>query len=119
METDYVNFVGSFSPASLAANDKTVFYLGDDNNLYYPNADMTVGSCRAVFLLKGLTADNPVSGVRAFVLNFGEETNAIENGIMRIEKVAGAWYSLDGRKLSGKPTQKGIYIYNGQKMLIK
>ena len=27
-----------------------------------------------------------------------------------------AWYLLDGRKLSGQPTKKGIYIYKGQKV---
>lgn len=30
-----------------------------------------------------------------------------------------AWYTLDGRKLSGKPTQKGIYITGGRKVVIK
>lgn len=31
----------------------------------------------------------------------------------------GAWYTLDGRKLDGAPTKKGIYIYKGKKVLIK
>ena len=30
-----------------------------------------------------------------------------------------SWYSLDGRKLNGKPTQKGVYIYKGKKIVIK
>ncbi len=29
------------------------------------------------------------------------------------------WYTLDGRKLQGKPTQKGVYITNGKKVIIK
>lgn len=29
------------------------------------------------------------------------------------------WYSLDGRKLSGKPVTKGLYIHNGNKVAIK
>ena len=29
------------------------------------------------------------------------------------------WYTLDGVKLSGKPTAKGIYINNGKKIVIK
>ena len=29
------------------------------------------------------------------------------------------WYSLDGRRLSGKPTTKGVYINNGKKVAIK
>ena len=121
VETDYVNFAGSFSPISLAANDKTVLYLGDDNTLYYPNADMTVGSCRAVFLLNDLSTDDPVSGARAFVLNFGEEST----DIVSISKVSGkegvvfGWFTLDGRRLSSKPTEKGVYINNGHKVVIK
>lgn len=29
------------------------------------------------------------------------------------------WYSIDGRKLTGKPTTRGIYINNGKKVVIK
>lgn len=29
------------------------------------------------------------------------------------------YYTLDGRKLNGKPTQKGIYIVNGKKIVVK
>ena len=30
-----------------------------------------------------------------------------------------AWYTLDGMRLSGKPSRKGIYINNGRKIVIK
>ncbi len=30
-----------------------------------------------------------------------------------------SWYTLQGMKLDGKPTEKGIYIYNGKKVAIK
>ena len=30
-----------------------------------------------------------------------------------------SWYTLDGVKLNGKPTKKGIYINNGKKIIIK
>ena len=29
------------------------------------------------------------------------------------------WYSLDGRKLNGKPSTKGVYVVNGKKVVIK
>lgn len=29
------------------------------------------------------------------------------------------WYSLDGRKLNGKPSAKGVYVVNGNKVVIK
>ena len=42
----------------------------------------------------------------------------IKNEELRI-KNEGVWYSLDGRKLSGKPTQKGIYVNGGRKVVVK
>ena len=30
-----------------------------------------------------------------------------------------AWYTLDGRKLNGAPNQRGIYIHNGKKMVVR
>lgn len=29
------------------------------------------------------------------------------------------WYDLGGRKLSGKPDQRGVYIHNGEKVIVK
>ncbi len=45
----------------------------------------------------------------------------IDNGQWTIDNYADAdgWYDLQGRKLSGKPTQKGLYINNGKKIVIK
>ena len=31
----------------------------------------------------------------------------------------GNWFSLDGRKLGGKPAKAGLYIHNGRKVVIK
>ena len=31
----------------------------------------------------------------------------------------GAWYDLNGRKLDGVPTAKGIYLHGGRKVVIK
>jgi hypothetical protein len=30
-----------------------------------------------------------------------------------------AWYTLDGVKVNGKPTCKGLYIHGGKKVVIK
>ena len=29
------------------------------------------------------------------------------------------WYSIDGRRLKGKPTSKGLYIRNNQKVVVR
>ena len=44
---------------------------------------------------------------------------SIDNGQLTIDNLAGAWYSLDGRRLSGKPTKSGVYVNNGRKVVIK
>ena len=76
---------------------------------------MTFKSFRAYFQL------NTTASVRAYKLNFGDgdETTGIvsmEDGRGQKEDV---WYDLNGRKLDGKPTQKGVYIYKGKKVVIK
>jgi hypothetical protein len=30
-----------------------------------------------------------------------------------------SWFTLDGVKLDGKPTKKGLYIYKGKKRVIE
>lgn len=52
----------------------------------------------------------------------GSDTTGIRD-VREVNAVRGAkddtWYSLDGRKLDGKPKAKGLYIVNGKKMIIK
>ena len=108
-----VTFQGIFSSFAIAEEDKTKLFLGEANTLYYPNAAMTINSCRAYFSLS--------SGVevRSCVLNFGygEETTSIHAPQFTIH-AEGDWYDLNGRKLNGKPMARGIYIKNGRKVVI-
>lgn len=72
----------------------------------------------------GITADSSNQGaaIRAFVLNFGDgkETTGIATmDYMNVTDKADGWFTLDGRKLSGQPTVKGVYIKNGKKMFVK
>ena len=55
------------------------------------------------------------------IIYFGEETTGISLTPSPSPKGEGSeyWYSLDGRKLSGEPTAKGVYIHNGRKVVIK
>ena len=36
----------------------------------------------------------------------------------KLQKSEGAWYSVNGQRIA-KPTQKGLYIHNGKKVVIK
>ena len=119
-----LTFTGTYAPFSIGeGGDNTVLYLGEANTLYYPTDVMTIGCQRAYFqLLDGLTAGEPSSpnAVRVFVLNFGDEATFLNEELrMKNEESAGAWYTLDGRRLSGKPTKSGVYIKGGRKVLVK
>ena len=87
---------------------------------------MNIGSCRAYFQLKGGNrAGEPTSGeqgISRFVLNFGDGEQAtgisLSSLLSPLSSNENTWYSLDGRRLTGKPTQKGVYINNGRKVVI-
>ena len=52
--------------------------------------------------------------------DLGEGTTGvdlIDNGKLIIDN--DGWYDLNGRRLQGKPSQKGIYIKNGRKVVVK
>ena len=59
-------------------------------------------------------------GARSINLVFEDETTAVEKlKNSRIEELNGNWYDLNGRKLNGMPTKKGIYMNNGHKVVVK
>lgn len=60
------------------------------------------------------------SGAPAHLQIAWDQTTGIEDGRWKMEEVrSDYWYTLDGRQLQGKPTTKGLYINNGNKVVIK
>jgi len=128
-----VTFKGTYDAITFTDTDRSVLFLGSNNTLYYPQPDFSdpahpvypsVGAFRAYFQLNGIEAGDPANGVRAFRLNFGDSEGEsqgikeIEDGRLKIENEAGAWYTLDGVHLDGKPTKKGLYIHGVRKVVI-
>ena len=58
------------------------------------------------------------AGANSVSIEFEEGVTGIDNSFSDMDANA-HWFTLDGRKLNGKPTQKGIYVVNGQKVVIK
>ena len=119
-----ITFTGTYAPVTYADENKSVLFLGGENTLYYPDgtATTTIGAFRAYFTLDGIEAGNKANGVKAFVLNFGDD----ETGISLTpdpspvgEGSAGAWYDLSGRKVHNGQLPRGIYVNNGKKVVIK
>ena len=105
-------FVGTYSPVELQKEDKTKLYLGAGNTLYWPSAKVTMNAFRAYFDLgEGQEAHE-------FILNFDGESTGISS-TTNSSLNGGEWYDLQGRRLSGQPTAKGVYIHNNKTVVIK
>ncbi len=64
------------------------------------------------------------AGTRGFFgLPGDDETTGIKEvkseGVKSEESGVEGWFSLDGRRLNGRPSAKGLYIHNGSKVAIK
>ena len=128
-QDEYVTFQGGYNVKPITGVDQSILFLGSNNNVYYPSAAMNINAFRAYFQLNGITAGEPYSpesgtgngGVRSFALSFGDnETSSIENVQCSMFNVQSeVWYTLDGRRLDGKPTARGIYVNSGRKVVVK
>ena len=83
----------------------------------------TVSKLHVVHMIRGTyhgkkaNSNAPTFGIP---LDLGEEATGIvsmhnSQCIMHND----GWYTIDGRKLNGKPAAKGVYIYQGSKVVIK
>ena len=108
-------FVGSYSPFEItnALLDK-VIYLGSNNTIGYAKAARTLQTMRAHFELNSSSAPSQT------VVNFGDDMTGIWNvNVNDNVNDNDNWCDLNGRKLGKKPTQKGVYIQNGRKFVVK
>ena len=124
----YVTFVGTYGPAAIYADPAVNLYLGAANKLYWPTAAKDINSFRAYFQLNnGLTCGDPSNpnAARAITLNFGDDeatgivSAEANSSLFTLHSSLSEWFTLDGRRLDGQPTQRGIYINNGKKVVIK
>lgn len=125
VETDYIDFVGTFSPITLIGEDQSVLCFGEDNSLYHPAIDIQLKAYHAYFQLKNglsLGGDDSLGvPINSLVLNFEGEALGIFSidPESRSHETNDDWYMLDGRRLSGEPPAKGIYIHGGRKVVKK
>ena len=84
------------------------------NKFWYSTGGTRIKAFRAYFMLNDVLSNGAEAKVRFMV---DEDAAAIEGVTPDMED--GVWYTLDGRQLNGKPTEKGVYIVDGKKVLIK
>ncbi len=107
-------FQGTLTGATIAASTEgTTNYAFNGKAFVFVKNDLPVAANKA-----WLSVSN--SNARTINLVFDDATGLSEKGIVNSEKFATAtWYDLNGRKLNGMPTKKGVYIMNGKKVVVK
>ena len=108
-EKTTATFVGTFSPVELTSSNENT-YVVSSNTLYKVTSVVNVKAYRGYFTVA------TTSGVKNFVLDFGNgETTSIE--ALESETRDKVIYNLAGQRV--QKAQKGIFIVNGKKVVIK
>ena len=109
------NFVGVPSDGVMPV-DKTPAYILMNNKFVAYETNSVIGANRCFLTAITAVAPAPVLGISTVegTTSLGE-TLIVEDD----DAVNEGWYDLQGRKLARKPTQKGVYIRNGKKVVIK
>ena len=100
----------------------TQSYVLRNGNFVAVDEDGGIGAHRCWLNVTKSTTNN---APRLRITMDGETTSmdngqwTMDNGQWTMDNWAGAWYTLEGRKLDSKPTKKGVYINNGKKYIIK
>ena len=112
-----VKFVGQYSPFTINNdNINEILFIGSGNKIGYSKNPRQLKSCRAHFWVQpnGFSA-----GARVINLDLGDGVTTSINLVEADDEDASVngIYSLDGRRVKGEPTQKGVYITKGKKIV--
>ena len=116
------NELKGLSERTLASDVKTtygtstIYVMGNKSNKFgFHKYTGTYMPANKAFLALGSGSSAPLR----MVIDDDEETTGVASMADGIDDMSDEWYTLDGRKLNGKPTTKGLYIVNGKKVMIK
>ena len=110
-----VEFVGVFK-AKKGVDDDEIWYLNDQKYIASPN--ITINAFSAFLRTPEQDAEN----ARIFIEDIDDNGTTVIKELNIKDMTAttvNGWYTLNGVKLNGVPTEKGIYINNGKKIVIK
>ena len=113
-----VKFVGQFSPFAITAeNIDEILYIASSNKIGYSKNARELKYCGAHFWVQ---PNKSGSGARTIDVDFGDgETISGVTGLTSESNDSdGFYYDLQGRRVA-QPVQKGLYIVDGHKVLVK
>ncbi len=105
-------FVGVYSPKTFSEEETgTSLFLTADTQLFNPIANTTMKGMRAYFIV-------PASEANAAKITLDSDETTIKDISADKEETTGAIFNLNGIRLNNVP-QKGVYIKNGRKFVVK
>ena len=104
-----------FSEELMATGD---FYVCNGKEFIKVRGAGTLAANKAYLFVEGNNTPASIP-FRRSIGGEGEGTTSLDASLVNSEEVNSVWYDLNGRKLNGKPAQKGIYIKNGKKIVVK
>ena len=114
-----VRFTGTYKNIAFDSENKSILLMRGANTLYYPTTGASLGAQHAYIEIGDGASLAP--RLTAFSIDFGdEEATGVITPLSTGRGAGGeAWYTLDGRKLQGKPSRAGVYINNGAKRVVR
>jgi len=108
-------FQGTLTGTTIAAStDAQTNYALNGKQFVFVKDAIEIGANKAWLSIPS----GMIAGARALTIVFSDATGV--NGVIGVKEVNdGSWYDLNGRKLNGMPTKKGVYIMNGRKVVVK
>jgi hypothetical protein len=88
------------------------------NKFWYSTGSTNVKAFRCWFELGAVLDKDTDFGARVFLNIDDEETTGIISHNSKAT-INSSWYTLDGRKMDKKPSEKGIYIVDNKKVVVR
>ena len=112
-------FIGTYSAINGFEPGKKYFFSTNDGNIKRAGSS-TFLSPLAAYITTVEVMDGMSAAPRIVIEEPNGETTAIETiNIEQQNQDAEGWYNLSGMKLNGAPSQKGVFIKNGKKVIVK
>ncbi len=113
-ELDAINMIGSYAPVYVSAEDQSIMFMGTNKVLYHSLEDATLNSFHSYFEIPSLQGKE----CKGFVIDFDGTFVGIDEVKVDNVQYPDGWYTITGIKLPQMPTERGIYINNGRKVLV-
>ena len=113
-------FIGTLTAKEFTEDDMAAaeFYVCNGLEFIKVRGAGTLAPKKAYLKVNGNNAPLSIP-FRRSIGGESEGTTSIDASLVNSEEVNSVWYDLNGRKLQGKPSQKGVYIKNGKKVVVK